>query len=218
MSKPTASARMPSRAKLAAAIERHREKADQLARVEAAIQKISDDRVNDHVSIDSARTALKIAAAGRSEILISAALGEAPPDLPSPEQAQATLDAAEAHLDNSRAALRTLEDEAGNARSVLDLAERALARAIEEVVAADPALATLKAEYVRAMARTAQLWRSLRSAGVIGANHIVERVSGDDPTWTAALARLRSDPDAHLPGLPPDEPLEHARAGGRQAA
>lgn len=213
----TASARLPERAKLAGAIERHADAKAVLDRIEQAIDKITADRIEDRVSISRAREALKIAATGRSEILIAAALNEDPPDLPDPDEAQVTLDAAEASLDASTHALRTLEDEAQRARSALGLTEIALARAVKAAVASDPALATLKAEYARTMARAARLWRALRAVDVAVFN-VVERLGGDDAEWTAALARLREDPDAVLPGLPPDEPLDDARAGGHKRA
>ena len=88
---------------------------------------------------------------------------------------------------------------------------------MKDAVASDPALATLKAEYARTMARAARLWRALRAVDVTVFN-VVERLGGDDAEWTAALARLCEDPDAPLPGLPPDEPLDDARAGGHKRA
>ena len=217
MSKPTASARLPERARLAAAIERHDAAKAVFARIEQAIEKIKSDRIGDYTSIASARDALAVARSGRSEILISKALDEPAPDLPDIASAQATLDAAEASLDASRAALRTLEGEAQRARSTLDLAEQALKRAVAEVVAGDPTLKTLEAEFARSMARSAQLWRALRTAGVF-VNNVVEQIGGDDPAWISVLAVLRENPDAPLPDLPPDEPLDHARPGGRRAA
>lgn len=217
--KPTASARLPERAKLASAIERHGEAAGQLARIDAAIQKISDSRIEDCVAIGRAREALKIAAAGRSEILISKTLGEPPPDLPSPDEAKATLDAAEASLDASTSALRVLDGEKRQAELALYLAERALQGAVKEAVAADPALALLHGEFERTRLRMSTLIGALLGAGVT-----VSRVAWEenafiaDPAWVNAIARLREDPDAGLPSPPPDEPPDAGTRDGRKRA
>ncbi len=219
MSKPTASQRLPERARLAAVIERHADAAEQLARVEAAIQKISDDRVNDRVAISRAREALKIAATGRSEIIIANALGEEPPDLPDPEEAQAMLDKAEASLDASRYASQVLDGEQRQAKFSLDLAERALNRAVNEVVASDPALAALRAEFERTRAHLSEVIGAL-----LGSGNEVSRIAWTeaafvpDRAWTDALTRLREDPDAELPGLPPNEPDDAHRGSDNKRA
>ena len=216
--KPTASQRMPERARLASAIERHRGAAEQLARVEAAIQKLYDDSIASRTKIAAARDALHIARHGQSEILISKALGEPAPDLPDPAEAERVLSECERQLEDGREARKHLEAEAQRARSSAGLAKDAVDRAVGDVVAIDPALVRLRAEYARTMASAARLWRSLRSAGVLGVNNIVTRLDGDDPAWIDALAALRENPDAPLPGLPPEEPLDDARAGGHKRA
>ena len=186
--KPTASQRMPERARLAAMIERHREAEAQLARIEHAIQKLYDFNITSRTRIAAARDALAIARHGRSEIIIAKALGEPGPDVPDPVEAERVLAECERELDDARKERAILEASAGRAKSVLGLAETALNRAVAEVVAADPKLATLRDEFERTMAAAGRLWRSLRSAGVPGVN-IVARLGGDDADWIDALAR-----------------------------
>jgi hypothetical protein len=217
--KPTASQRMPERARLAGAIERHRDAAEQLTRVEAAIQKILDSRIEDRVAIGRAREALKIAVAGRSEIIIADALGEPAPDLPSPAAAKAVLDECEASLDASRAALKVLEQEQARASSALGLTEMALKRAVNEAVAADPALAVLRDEFERTRAHLSKVIGAL-----LGSGNEVSRVAWTDAAflpdraWTDALARLREDPDAVLPAPPSTEPPDAGHRDCRKAA
>jgi hypothetical protein len=210
---------MPERARLAAVIERHREAAGQLARIEQAIIKIADGRVNDRIALGRAHEALKIATAGRSEILISAALGEEPPDLVSPAEAKAMLVSAEANLDTSRDTLTLLEDEANRARSALWLIETTLKTSIADVVAADPKLAALRDEFERCRRHMSALLGAMRGAGypasLIGWHPAAFE---PDPVWVSAIERLRTDPDAKLPDPPPDEPHDVHGRDGRKAA
>jgi hypothetical protein len=217
MQKPTA--RSPERQRLADAIERHRERADDLSRVERAIQKISETRIEDRVGIGRARDAVSIARGAQSEILVMQALGEELVDQPDLAAAERTLAECEAKLDAGRASLKLLERERTRVSSALDLAEGALKRAVKDVIANDPALAALRAEFERTRLHLSQIIGCLLASG-----HEVSRVAWTevafvpDRAWTDALTRLREDPDAVLPAPPSTEPPDAGHRDGRRAA
>jgi hypothetical protein len=215
----SASARLPERARLAAAIERHAEAAGQLARVEAAVQKLYDDNIASRTKIAAARRGLSIAAAGRSEILISQALGEPAPDLPDPLECERVLSECERELDDGRKARHLLEAEAQRAKFALDLTEMGLKRAVADVVASDPALAALRAEFERCRLRLSVLIGALLGAGVT-TSRVAWGESAFVPAadWVNALVALRTDADGRLPGIPPEDGPDAGSRDGRKAA
>src|SRR6202034_2202100 len=110
------------------AVERYRERADDLSRIERAIAKITDDRVADRVAIGRARDVVEIARGAQSDILVMQALGEEVNDQPDLPAALAALADCEAKLDTTRSALKTLEQERERVRSALGLVEMTLRR------------------------------------------------------------------------------------------
>jgi hypothetical protein len=216
--KPTAPARSVERQRLAEAIGRFHEGADDLDRIERAIAKITDDRIADRVAVGRAREGLKVARASQSSILVARALGEMY-DQPDIATAEATLTACEAKLEDGRAALKTLEHERERVRSALGLVEMTLRRCVADAVAADPALAALRAEFERCRLRLSVLIGALLGAGVT-----TSRVAWEDSAfipaadWVNALVALRSDADARLPGIPPEDGPDAGSRDGRKAA
>ncbi len=234
MTKPANLARSPERKRLAEAIGWHRAAADDLARVTEAHQRLDAeffDRLQPAVA--AAQEALAEAREAAPQAIITRMLGEEPSGAATVEKAEAALAECERKLEDARKARSLLAGEAERAEAAVHSARFAHDGALTAAVCGDPAVAALKAEFVAAGHRMLRCAQVLRTAGVlmggIGAHGLRavigeaavpmgERAFFDDPEWLAAIERLRGDPDAPLPGLPPEDPPDGVGDGSQDRA
>jgi hypothetical protein len=207
---------------LGAAIQRHAEASAWRDHVAEAQRRLDDDYFDRRQpAVAAAEKALVEAQERAPEALVALALGEAVPDAPSVAEAEAALAEAERKLVECRAARTLLDEEAPRAQVSVDQGRFAVDVAVAAAVAADPARAALREEFVRAARRALRCAMSLRSSGLVmggaeahGLRFIITdaaapvgaRAFWPDAGWIVALAALRDDADAPLPGLPSDDP------------
>jgi hypothetical protein len=214
-------ARTAERQRLADAVGRHRNAVEALDRVTAALGRLEREYYDETVpAAVAAKAALEEARQAAPAALVSRYLGDGDPgDAPSVTEAERRLAEAEREIAEARTARGMLADEAQRAQAAVDLARMALDGAIKAVVSASPELSALRAEFERARKRMSVLIGALAGAGVT-----TSRVAWTDDAfvppaeWTAAVAALRDDPDAVLPGLPDDPEPDHADGHRGQAA
>lgn len=233
MSRPAKPARSAERQRLAEAIEGYREATTDLDRARQAEEKLFDEILATREEIDAAAKALDEAIAARPQALVSATLGEPAAEGPSASDCEKRLAGLRKKLAEKREARRLVEAEAARVTDAVRMAATALDAATSSAIAADPSVAALKAEFITSACRMLRLAQVLRTAGVsmgaieahglrtwIGdaAAPVGERAFFDDPTWLAAIAALREDADALLPGLPPDDPDEAGDGGEDRVA
>lgn len=147
-------------------------------------------------------------------------------------EAEATLAAAKAAVDEARQARRLLSEEAERSDIAVGTARQALDAAIAAAIKADPARAALVAEFDRAARRVLRCAQRLKMIGVnrfteahglrlsisIAAVPVGQTAFVPDRDWAAAIAALRDDPDAPLPPLPAPEDDPAGDAGAKAAA
>jgi hypothetical protein len=218
--------RSQQRQKLAEAIQRHAAAEDRVQRVTSAQDRLSRQLFDVFLpAVAEAETALAQAREQAPRMLVTSLLDDRPPTRSTVADAELELRRAEEAVAEARQASQLLTAEAHEANLGLQGARDRLDAAVRAAVSADPARDTLVAEFNRSCRRTLQLAWALTTAGVIIRDisaddlgtflHIgnlaqsgpVGSVSASrsDPIWAAAIARLRVDPDAELPGLPEPE-------------
>jgi hypothetical protein len=220
MSKPAAPPRSPERQRLADAIERHTAALQNHDRVTEAERKLTDEYFDVLLpAVTEAEERLAEARERAPEALVAAALGEPAPEGPSVAEAEAALAEAGRRAAECRAARALLAAETQRAEAAVNGARFGLDTALPRAVSADLARAALLAEFRRAARRALRIARAIQTSGLrlggieahgmradIGEAVVAvgQRAFRDDPEWLAAIANLRQDPDAALPGLPPE--------------
>jgi hypothetical protein len=212
--------RSPERQRLAEAISCHAEAAERLRRVEEAQRRLHDEFFDRLLPAESeAREALAAAKEGEPARLVAEALGDGGAACLSVADAEISLSKAERKVSEVRRARSLLDVEAADRGQAVEAARHRLDEAVRDAVAAAPEKAALAAEYYAGAKRTLQLARALKTIAVEirvkahGLQVIVENdpmgmhdasLGRPDSAWAAAVAALRGDPDAPLPGLPPE--------------
>jgi hypothetical protein len=206
----------------------HRDTAREAARVEEARERTYARLFDElHPAVRQAQQALAEATANAPRALVDAALGDGEDryDGPTVKESEASLRDAERALADGRQARLLLSDHATKAAIAVGEAERHVTAAVQAVVSASPARASLLAEYWRCANRALRCAQALRTSGLTmqgaqshGLRFVISEaaaVVGEHPfkhdaEWTAALAALREDADARLPDLPAaDAPIGH---------
>jgi hypothetical protein len=229
-------ARSPERQRLADAIERHAEATTQAERVAQVQRRMHDEffsrRLPDQ---QAAEEALAEAREREPRRLVDAVLGvTADPTLATVAEAEAALAVAQQAVGDARRASPLLDEEARRAEFDVSEAARRLGQAFDEVVRSDESRSAQLGELNRLIDRALDVARGLRTGGLTalgGRKHgLVLRIEEEpaplgtavlfkpDPAWLSALAALRRDPDAALPGLPDPEPPDAGDTGTAQAA
>lgn len=226
--------RSPERQRLAAAIRRHADAVAALGRIGEAQERLEAEFFDVLVpAVPAARAALEDARVAAPAALVDRLLGDAPGAGPSLAEAEAALAEAEKKLADGREARSLLAEEAARAETAVNSAQFAVGNAIRDAVASDPSLAALRAEFTRSARRALRCLQALFTAGhkigaieahglrfAIGeaAAAIGQKTFFHDSEWTAALAALRDDPDAALPGLPEPDPDDAGDGDSTRAA
>jgi len=157
----------------------------------------------------AAEEALKQAQAGLAQTFLDNALGTADgkdavaPDL---DQTRARLSMIADALKANAEVREALEAGLRESEGTLGEARRRLPGAVAAVLRADPAVASLRAEFEKAKRRIAELQLALQEIPSDGIMHWlplsdvpISEINGLAQRWTAALKRLQEDPDAGLP-------------------
>jgi hypothetical protein len=212
--------RSPERARLRDCIAAHTNTAREAARVEEARERTYARLFDElHPAVRTAQQALLVAKANAPRALVDAALGDGEDryDGPTVKEAEASLRDAETNLADGRSAREVLSDQATKAAIRVGEAERHVTAAVQAVVSASTARASLLAEYWRCANRALRCAQALRTSGVVmqgaeshGLRFVISEAAAavgehpfrHDAEWLAALAALREDADARLPELP----------------
>jgi hypothetical protein len=223
--------RSPERQRLAECIKNHAYAVARYERVNDARGRLDNEFFAKlQPAVRAAMDALASARADEQQRFIDQFLGEAQAgDVPSLAEAEAVLRRAETDVEHAQKARRLMLEEAGRAEIAVKAAERELESSVFHVIFTDPRKAELVAEFQRTGRRLLRLARAMRTINVNADGIISDPIAGlsfvmrigdiarpggvgtlytSDPSWGAAVAALREDPDFQLPALPEPEPPE----------
>jgi hypothetical protein len=235
--------RSPERQQLAAAISRRREAEERLRRVEEADQRALDQRIDlNQRLLPAAEEALKDARAEAPRVLVAALLADEEPGPSAVDIALEEVARLERRLAEAEEASRLLDTELRQAREVVwhPDAHAPLNNAVNAALAGEPVVAALRARRERHYRCGLRDDRILKTLGLDDRYEFHDAETGlrlrtddiplpigassafvPDESFKAALARLRIDADAPLPGLPDDAADDDggtgAAAGGASA-
>jgi hypothetical protein len=220
--------RSPERQRLAEAIDRLAAATTRAERVAEAGRRASRELFDEALPAESAAAeALAEARQRRPQAIVDRLLGAVPSGAPTLTEAEAALRRAEERVAETREARSLLEVEASRASDALHAEQRNLGNAVAAVVEADPARDAALIEFKMVANRALRLAMALKTAGLelrdvdghglrLGVADVPTPLGSSsafrpDSAWQSALAALRKDPDAPLPGLP--EPVPPPDAG-----
>jgi hypothetical protein len=194
------------RQQLAQAIGRLKTAEAERERVEEALGRLTDQFFEDlQPQLRLTMDWLAEARRGRPGALVAMALGDAAPPGLAIADAEAKVAAAEKTVAENREARKLLEAEAERRRVALALAQADLDDAITAVVAASPEVEALRTEFEATRQHLSHIIGALKAAGQRSQWPIALDAEAFAPNseWAMALAALRTDAGAQLPGLPP---------------
>jgi hypothetical protein len=205
----------PERARLATAIERHREVAETLARYRAAATKAREATIEAVWAVGTAEALLAEAQTDAPHSYVTALLSEQPAAASAVEQAERALTEAKArsgYCRDGEAALKAelvaLENRAEGTRAARD-------EALREVIKSSPGVARLWADYEAAQRHVATLTGVFKVLGSLRLPKPADNweairewpaEEGAVAPWRDALAALENDPATPLPGDVADPP------------